>query len=148
MNNILCIKCNTSKDPTEFDTQLNNKTVHLEICAICFHKEYNKDTPYKMCNRCNKYLPCERFGRSKTGFDAYCRPCKKEYKREYDIKNRQRHYDYVKKNGYAKYKYENYAKNKEYFDGYQKKRYANNKKILEFVKAHPELQETIESGET
>jgi len=148
MNDILCTKCNISKDLSGFDTEINNKTAHLDICAQCFLKDYDPNDLYKTCVKCDKYMQIDKFSETKKGFDSYCRPCRKEYKRQYDAQHRQQHYDYIKRNGYSKYRHETYVKNKPYFSEYKKKKNAETKKILDFVKAHPELQEIINKGDS
>jgi hypothetical protein len=47
----------------------------------------------KICPRCKKEKPIDRFGRKYNWYQPYCGECKNAYGREHYVKNRQKYID-------------------------------------------------------
>jgi hypothetical protein len=98
-----CNKCNNFLDVELFGSYYRKDRQKIfvpPICKNCRNKEkrikrnsprkkFFLDETHKECSRCNSIFLHEEFGNSKT-LNSKCRPCRKEYDREWHTNNREK----------------------------------------------------------
>lgn len=122
-NNIfrICTTCNEKYPIFNFMKIVDNETNICDECVKC-----NKDKSVKICRKCDTVKLLKEFqpnNKTNNGLSSWCRPCYLEYKKKYNLENKEKLlekrkvWNETRAKEYNKKYYENH---KEYFNKYYK----------------------------
>ncbi len=123
-NNIfrICTTCDEKYPIFNFIKIVDDVTNICDECVKC-----NKDKSVKICRKCETVKLLKEFQpnkNTKDGVSSWCRPCYLEYKKTYNLENKERLLEHGKewrKTHVNHYNPKYYEKHKEYYNNYYKK---------------------------